>query len=102
MASYISVTLQQQVREDAGRRCGYCLSSEMITGIPLEIEHIIPESIGGATVRENLWLACHRCNKFKGSRTDAVDPVTQAGRRYSILVCKSGASTFSGVWMERK
>src|SRR5258705_9753394 len=78
MASYISVTLQQQVREDAGRRCGYCLSSEIITGIPLEIKHIIPESIGGSTVRENLWLACHRCNKFKGNRTDAVDPVTQA------------------------
>ena len=78
MASYISVTLQQQVREDAGQRCGYCLSAEIITGIPLEIEHIIPESIGGSTVRENLWLACHRCNKFKGNRTDAVDPVTQA------------------------
>lgn len=77
MASYVSVTLQQQVREDAGRRCGYCLSSETVTGIPLEIEHIVPESIGGSTGRENLWLACHRCNKFKGNRTDATDPVTQ-------------------------
>jgi len=61
MASYIPVTLQQQVREDAGRRCGYCLGSEMVTGIPLEIEHLIPESAGGPTARENLWLACHRC-----------------------------------------
>jgi hypothetical protein len=77
MASYIPVTLQQQVREDAGRRCGYCLSSEMVTGIPLEIEHLLPESLGGPTARENLWLACHRCNKFKGNRTDARDPVTQ-------------------------
>jgi 5-methylcytosine-specific restriction endonuclease McrA len=54
MASYIPVTLQQQVREDAGRRCGYCLSSDMVTGIPLEIEHLIPESAGGPTARENL------------------------------------------------
>lgn len=77
MASYIPVTLQQQVREDAGRRCGYCLSSEMVTGIPLEIEHLLPESLGGPTARENLWLACHRCNKFKGNRTEAKDPVTQ-------------------------
>jgi HNH endonuclease len=77
MASYVSVALQQQVREDAGRRCGYCLSSETVTGIPLGIEHIVPESVGGPTARENLWLACHRCNKFKGNRTDATDPVTQ-------------------------
>lgn len=77
MASYVSVQLQQQVREDAGHRCGYCLSAETITGIPLEIEHIIPESVGGPTARENLWLACHRCNKFKGNRTQAVDTVTQ-------------------------
>jgi hypothetical protein len=49
----------------------------MITGIPLEIEHIIHESIGGLTVRENLWLACHRCNKFKGERTQFVAPVTK-------------------------
>lgn len=28
------------------------------------------------THRGNLWLACRRCNEFKGSRTHAVDPVT--------------------------
>lgn len=77
MAAYVSVTLQQQVRKDAGRRCGYCLSSETVTGIPLEIEHLIPESVGGLTNRENLWLACHRCNKCKGNRTAARDPTTQ-------------------------
>jgi HNH endonuclease len=77
MASYIPVQLQRQVREDAGHRCGYCLSSETVTGIPLEIEHLIPESLGGPTERENLWLACHRCNKFKGNRTEATDPMTK-------------------------
>jgi HNH endonuclease len=44
--------------------------------MPLEYEHLYPEARGGVTVRENLWLACTRCNDFKGDRTDAVDPQT--------------------------
>ncbi len=44
--------------------------------MPLMIEHIIPDALGGPTTRENLWLACYRCNEFKGDRTDAVDPTT--------------------------
>jgi hypothetical protein len=41
------------------------------------MDHLIPESQGGLTVRENLWLACRRCNEFKGAQTQAVDPLTQ-------------------------
>lgn len=40
------------------------------------IDHIMPKARGGTSVRENLWLACRRCNEFKGSRTHAVDPLT--------------------------
>ena len=40
------------------------------------IDHLIPESQGGPTVSENLWLACRRCNEFKGTQTQAVDPLT--------------------------
>ena len=76
MTSYISAELRLLVRQDAGDRCGYCLCSEKLTGFPLEAEHIVPESGGGETLRENLWLACHRCNKFKGNRVQAVDPIT--------------------------
>jgi hypothetical protein len=75
--AYVPVALWRQVRADAGRRCGYCRSSEALTGMPLEIEHIIPEAAGGPTVRENLWLACHRCNEYKGDRTQASDPLTR-------------------------
>ncbi len=42
----------------------------------LETEHIIPLCKGGKTVRDNLWLACATCNRFKGARTEATDPVT--------------------------
>lgn len=37
------------------------------------IDHLIPRARGGQTARENLWLACRRCNEFKGTQTDAVD-----------------------------
>lgn len=76
MSTYIPADLRRQVRADAGRRCGYCLSPEMLMGIPLEIEHILPEVTGGLTVRENLWRACHSCNKFKGGRSEFIDSVT--------------------------
>ena len=72
--AYISVELRRQIRLDAAARCGYCHTSEEFVGMPLEIEHIVPEAVGGQTVRENLWLACTRCNDFKGDRIQAPDP----------------------------
>jgi hypothetical protein len=45
-------------------------------GIPMTIEHLVPEILGGATVEENLWLSCIRCNLFKGAQTHAKDPHT--------------------------
>jgi hypothetical protein len=75
---YVSVELRRQVRQDAGARCGYCLSPEQLTGSPLTIDHIVPTSAGGETARENLWLACHRCNEFKAGRVDALDAETGA------------------------
>ena len=62
--------------EGAGHRCGYCQSDELLTGIPLSTEHIIPIAAGGETVRENLWRSCRPCNELKGARTHAEDPET--------------------------
>lgn len=81
MTSYIPIDIRRQVRQDAGRRCGYCLSSEALLGTSLEFDHLIPESAGGLTFRENLWLACHTCNKQKGSQVDAQDVITQSVAR---------------------
>ena len=44
--------------------------------MPLTFDHIIPETAGGLTARENLWLACERCNRYKSDRTTAIDPQT--------------------------
>lgn len=75
--AYVPVKLRRQVAEEAGYRCGYCLTTQRIIGRPMVIDHLIPESQGGLTVRENLWLACRRCNEFKGTQTQAVDPHSQ-------------------------
>jgi hypothetical protein len=45
-------------------------------GLPLEIDHIIPEAAGGLTVEANLWVACAWCNLVKGNKTHFRDPVT--------------------------
>ena len=74
--SYIAKALREEIVKDARHRCGYCLTSARIIGAPLEIEHIIPESLGGPSVRENLWLACSMCNDHKGNRIAAADPHT--------------------------
>jgi HNH endonuclease len=64
----VSRRLREQVLKDAGGRCGYCQASEEITGTPLDVEHIVPESLGGSSRRENLWVACSQCNVFKSNR----------------------------------
>lgn len=79
---YVSAELERQVRSDADHRCGYCQASEAITGMSLTIDHIIPEAAGGQTARDNLWLACERCNRCKGDRTAGMDPVTGHHERF--------------------
>lgn len=67
------------MREDASSRCGYCHTPEAYIGMPLEFDHLHPEALGGPTERANLWLACTRCNDFKGDRIDGIDPETGEG-----------------------
>jgi hypothetical protein len=74
--------LRERVARAAGYCCGYCRTPERIAGFRLTIEHIIPEARGGQTVEENLWLACHACNEYKGDRTHGADPDT--GKRVRL------------------
>jgi len=77
MATYVLAILRRAVRQDAAGRCAYCLTSERLVGLAHEIEHVVPEAAGGTTERDNLCLACRRCNAFKARRIDAVDPLSQ-------------------------
>lgn len=74
--SYIPRTLRARVSARARYRCGYCLTAEAIVGTPMEIDHLVPESLGGPTEEDNLWLACSLCNEHKGNRVAAPDPLT--------------------------
>jgi 5-methylcytosine-specific restriction endonuclease McrA len=70
----VSPTLRQRLNEQTRGHCGYCLTQEIVSGIPLTVEHILPISKGGRTVDENLWLSCRLCNEAKGVLTEAMDP----------------------------
>jgi len=90
--------LREQVLADAGGRCGYCRSSEEITGAPLEIEHLTPEALGGLTRRDNLWPACRQCNALKGDRVAGRDPETGASEL--LFDPRSQAWLDHFVWIE--
>jgi hypothetical protein len=94
--AYIPIELRRQVRADAGGRCGYCHTPEALIGMPLEYEHLYPEARGGPTVRENLWLACTRCNGFKGDRVEVVDP--GSGESVSLFNPRTQVWTEHFIW----
>lgn len=60
----LEVELRQYVLEKWGRKCVYCHA----TGVPLEIDHVIPKSKGGTNRASNLVPACRPCNRTKDNR----------------------------------
>lgn len=56
--------VREYLLEKWGRRCAYC----EVTGVPLEIEHVVPKSQGGSDRVSNLTLACQPCNQTKDKR----------------------------------
>jgi 5-methylcytosine-specific restriction endonuclease McrA len=57
--------VREYLLEKWGRRCAYCGAS----GLPLQVEHIVPRACGGSERVSNLTLACEACNREKGTRT---------------------------------
>lgn len=75
--SSISAALRRELFEEGNYRCGYCRSEEILMGVSLVLDHIIPLAANGANTRENLWPACRQCNELKNDRTHAKDPQTE-------------------------
>ena len=73
----ISNKLQQLVRQRAKYLCEYCHSPEFLSKSLLTIEHLLPQSLGGSDVAENLALACRRCNERRYNFVLGIDPETQ-------------------------
>ena len=67
---------RRRIAEEAQYRCGYCQTQEVVSGIPLTIEHITPKAKGGSDDNENVWLSCRLCNEKKGILLEALDPNT--------------------------
>jgi 5-methylcytosine-specific restriction endonuclease McrA len=55
--------VREYLLEKWERKCAYCGTS----GVPLNIDHIQPRSLGGSNRVSNLTLACVPCNQSKGS-----------------------------------
>lgn len=72
----ISESLHESVAQDARGECGYCRAPQRALPYRLEIEHLLPLSLGGGSERENLWLSCHKCNKLRSNHVIASDPLT--------------------------
>lgn len=72
----VPASLRERIAAQARYRCGYCQTQEIVSGIPLTLEHIWPKAKGGADVEENLWLVCRLCNEAKGILTEGTDPQT--------------------------
>jgi 5-methylcytosine-specific restriction endonuclease McrA len=56
--------VRQYLLEKWGRQCAYCGNA----GVPLQVEHIQPKSLGGTNRVSNLAIACKRCNDRKKNR----------------------------------
>lgn len=57
--------IREYLLEKFGRKCIYC----GVENVPLEVEHIIPQSRGGSHRVSNLTIACTTCNQKKDNRT---------------------------------
>lgn len=74
-SKYIPIRLRRWL-ESLGERCEYCQTSQLVTSIELEADHIYPRAKGGTTSRLNLCRACSFCNTTKSDQIKGIDPFT--------------------------
>src|SRR5476651_716099 len=70
-----------RVARRAGKRCEYCHAPESFFPHRLCLDHIIPESRGGATTLANLALCCYGCQQQKLAFETGCDPATEMPAR---------------------
>jgi hypothetical protein len=68
--------LRALVWQRAQHRCEYCHVPQSAVRLTFHIEHIVARQHHGPTEEQNLALACHLCNSFKGPNLSAIDPET--------------------------
>jgi len=60
-AGWISPKLRFEVLLLGKFKCEYCKRND----VPIEVDHIIPISKGGKTIKSNLQVVCKKCNQGK-------------------------------------
>lgn len=70
----VSAALRRRVEQRAIGLCEYCRSCAEYTGHDFTVDHILPESLGGASTFGNLCWSCFWCNNFKHASTQGRDP----------------------------
>ncbi len=79
-------------RRDRGK-CQYC--DEQFSRQDLTIDHVIPRSLGGKSIWENVVCSCVDCNRKKGGRTP-----DQARMKLSIKPKKPVWDPFSNIYIK--
>ena len=77
--THIAAALRRLVIARAAGRCEYCRVEVVdslgppVAGFRGQLDHVVSERHGGATVGQNLALACVLCNRAKGATVAALD-----------------------------
>ena len=74
--SRVSEKDRQAVIERAKGCCEYCRSQARYATQAFSVEHILPRVQGGATILDNLALACQGCNNHKYDKITGRDPAS--------------------------
>ena len=64
----VSGSIRYEVLKRANQRCECCGVS--IFDKPIDVDHIVPRSLGGANSINNYQALCYECNTNKGNRDD--------------------------------
>jgi len=80
-------------------RCAYCHSPEQLLGMPLEVDHIIPEAASGKTELANVCVAVP-VTAIRGGVSMPVIPRREGRCGYFIRADNNGEDTLPGVQTE--
>ena len=69
LKQHIPLNLRRRVIERDGIHCVYC--DDDLSNAEIHMDHVIPESKGGATTYANLQVTCRKCNLAKGTLTES-------------------------------
>ena len=87
---HIPRNLRRRIIDRDGVYCVYC--DEDLTDAEIHMDHVIPESQGGATTYDNLQVTCRKCNLAKGVLSET-EFTNQLRTRAMNILYKLGPTT---------